>query len=129
MTGVKLHDVIIENDNKMYITGHRQQIPWMYYLIETFPETISRHYNITGSAFTFSPKPDSSYSIASGTLSNYSLANVSVSEYTLTEITDTHEYLGGDDFWESDVSYWYGDTSYIRELQSSTYYEIDINLT
>ena len=113
----------------MYITGHRQANPWMYYLIQTFSSTIYSHYNITESAFTFSPKSDSSYPIIPGTLSNYLLVNISISEFTLTEITDTHEYLDGDDFWESDVSYWYGNTSYIRQLQNSTYYEIDIYLT
>ena len=127
--GVKLHDLVIESDNRIQISGHRQALPWMYYSIQTFPETISSHYNITSSSFTFSIKSSTNYPVVSGALSNYSLVEYSMSVFTLTYITDTLTYLSGVDYWVSDTSYWYGNTYYTLGLQSLVYYEIDINIT
>ena len=99
----------------------------MYYLIQTYSKTISSHLNMSSTDITFSVKPDTSYPIVSGALRNHSLVNYSMSNFTLTQSNDfNHTY---NESWVSDVSYWFGNTSDITELQSSTYYEIDIYLT
>ena len=61
---VQLNDLVIENDNKMIINGAMANSPSNYHLIETFPERISWHYNITSADFAFSVKSDTSYPIA-----------------------------------------------------------------
>ena len=121
-----MHNFAFESDNRMLIGGRTLSTPYRSYLIQTFPKTISMHYNVTESNFSFSVKSNTSYPIVSGAISNYSLVDYPMSEFTVTSYTDTYTYL---DFWESDISYWDGNTSYVRELQSSTYYEIDIYLT
>ena len=122
-----LHDIIFKSEDKIQISGTRNDPFWKYFNIQTYLGTISSHFNITGTSFTFSQKSGSDYPISfSGTLSNYSLVNYSMSEFTLNSIPATHTYYS---IWQSDVSYWFGNTSDTRELQSSTYYEIDIYLT
>ena len=113
----------------MLISGYLSNTPARSYLIQTFPKTLSRHYNITESSIRFISKSDTSYPVVSGTLSNDSLVNYPTTELTVTNYSFSPTYLDSDSTWESDVSYWYGNTSDTTGLQSSTYYEIDIYLT
>ena len=122
-----LHDIAIGNDNKIFFGGFIANNLNKYYLIETFTETISLHYNMTTSEIRFIVKSDTSYPIVSGNLNNYPLVDYDMTEYTLSHVDDSNYTY--QESWVSDVSYWYGNTSDTTELQSSTYYEIDINLT
>ena len=90
----------------MHITGHTQSSPWMYYLLQAFPEAIPNHRNVTESDFRFIINSSTDYDIIlNGTPSYSSLDYISMREFTLTEITSTHVYSDNDS-WESDVSYW-----------------------
>ena len=126
---VYFSDFIFENDNRMVMNGATINSPYYYNLIKTFPKAISKHYNITSSSFTFINKSDASYPVVSGTLINSLFSDYDMTEYALTQTYDTHTYLSGANFYKSEVSYWYGNTTYVRELQGSTYYEIDLYLT
>ena len=116
----------------MLISGLTSETTPLSYLIQTFPETISFHDNIAVSNLSFSDIASTDYSItASGTLINYSLVDYSLTDLDTTSIVDNNfTYEENHSLsWESDVSYWYGNASYTRQLQSSTYYEIDLYLT
>ena len=118
---------MIRGDNKMLISGYARNNPHMYYLIQTFPDTISIHYNIVTSNFSFSANANTNYTISTTEIiNNFLLVDYPMSNYDVPSLTDTHTYH---EFWESDVSYWSGNTSYTQGLQSSSNYEIDINLT
>ena len=126
VTGALIYDIVSGNHNEIMICGSTLSQPRQYYLSQIYFETISGHNDITASDFTFIARSNSDYPIISETLRNYTLVSYDVTEYTPNEINDTYTYQ---ESWKSDISYWFGNTLELRDLQGSSYHEIDIYLT